>query len=76
MESGLQRSEALGPDGVSWALRLRVGAKQMKSKGYNGVPEAYSELRVAVYKLVEEAGHEKRESQKSYRQVPSGTATL
>jgi hypothetical protein len=44
-----------GPDGESWALTLGVGAKQVKSKGYNGVPENYSEFREAVYKLMEEA---------------------
>jgi hypothetical protein len=49
-----------GPDGESWALTLRAGAKQVKSKGYNGVPEAYSELRGAVYKLMEDARHRER----------------
>jgi hypothetical protein len=46
-----------GPDGESWALTLRVAAKQVKSKGYNGVPDAYSEFRAAVYKLMEDARH-------------------
>jgi hypothetical protein len=50
-----------GPDGESWALTLQAGAKQVKSKGYNGVPEAYSEFREAVYKLMEDARHHERE---------------
>jgi hypothetical protein len=50
-----------GPDGESWALTLRAGAKQLKSKGYNGVPDAYSEFRDAVYKLMEDARHHERE---------------
>jgi hypothetical protein len=50
-----------GPDGESWALTLRVGAKQLKSKGYNAVPGAYGEFRDAVYKLMEDARHHKRE---------------
>jgi hypothetical protein len=50
-----------GPDGESWALTLRAGAKQVKSKGYNGVPEDYSEFRGAVYKLMEDARHRERE---------------
>jgi hypothetical protein len=49
-----------GPDGESWALTLQAGAKQVKSKGYNGVPDAYSEFRAAVYKLMEEARHHER----------------
>jgi hypothetical protein len=49
------------PDGESWALTLRIGAKQLKSKGYNGVPEAYGEFRDAVYKLMEGARHHERE---------------
>jgi hypothetical protein len=50
-----------GPDGESWALTLRAGAKQVKSKGYNGVPDAYGEFRNAVYKLMEDARHHERE---------------
>ena len=50
-----------GTDGESWALTLRVGAKQVKSKGYNGVPDNYSEFRKAVYKLMEGARHHERE---------------
>jgi hypothetical protein len=50
-----------GPDGESWALTLRVGPKQVKSKGYNGVPEVYGEFRAAVYKLMEGARHHERE---------------
>lgn len=46
-----------GPDGESWALTLRRGAKQMKSKGYDAVPDAYGEFRDAVYKLMEDARH-------------------
>jgi hypothetical protein len=45
------------PDGESWALTLRTGAKQLKSKGYNAVPDTYGEFRDAVYKLIEEARH-------------------
>jgi hypothetical protein len=50
-----------GPDGESWALTLRVGANHVKSKGYNGVPNTYGELRGAVYKLIEDARHHGRE---------------
>jgi hypothetical protein len=50
-----------GSDGESWALTLRVGPKQVKSKGYNGVPDAYSKFREAVYKLMEDARHHERE---------------
>lgn len=46
-----------GPDGESWALTLRTGAKQLKSKGYNAVPDGYGEFRDAVYKLIEDARH-------------------
>jgi hypothetical protein len=53
-----KRSE---PDGESWALTLRVGTKQVASKGYNGVPDAYGEFRAAVYKLMEDARHHKEE---------------
>ena len=49
------------PDGESWALSLRTGAKQLKSKGYNAVPDGYSEFRDAVYKLMEDARHHERE---------------
>ena len=44
-----------GPDGESWALTLGYGAKQVKSKGYNGVPDAYGAFRDAVYKLMADA---------------------
>jgi hypothetical protein len=50
-----------GPDGESWALTLRAGAKQVKSKGYNAVPEGYGQFRDAVYKLMEEGRHHGRE---------------
>jgi hypothetical protein len=50
-----------GPDGESWALTLQIGAKQVKSKGYNGVPDAYAEFRNAAYKLMEDARHRERE---------------
>jgi hypothetical protein len=50
-----------GPDGESWALTLRAGAKEVKSKGYNGVPDGYGEVRDAVYKLMEEGRHPGRE---------------
>jgi hypothetical protein len=50
-----------GPDGESWALTLRARAKQLKSQGYNGVPDAYSEFRDAVNKLLEDARHHRRE---------------
>jgi len=43
------------PDGESWSLALRHGVNQVKSKGYNSVPENYSEFRDAVYKLMEDA---------------------
>jgi hypothetical protein len=43
------------PDGESWALTLRHGARQIKSKGYNAVPHAYSRFRSAVYELIENA---------------------
>ena len=49
------------PDGESWALTLRCETKQVKSKGYNGVPNAYGEFRDAVYKLMEDTRHHKRE---------------
>ena len=48
------------PDGESWALTLRTGAKELKSKGYNAVPDAYGEFRDAVYKLMEDARHHER----------------
>jgi hypothetical protein len=50
-----------GPDGESWALTLQTGAKQLKSKGYNAVPDVFGEFRDAVYKLVEDSRHHKRE---------------
>jgi hypothetical protein len=50
-----------GTDGESWDLTLRAGAKQLKSKGYNAVPDAYGEFRRAVYKLMEDARHHERE---------------
>jgi len=50
-----------GPDGESWALTLRTGEKQVKSKGYNGVPAGYGEFRDAVYKLMEDAHRHKQE---------------
>lgn len=50
-----------GPDGESWALTLRAGAKQLRSKGYSAVPDAYGEFRDAVYKLLEDARHHERE---------------
>jgi hypothetical protein len=43
------------PDGESWSLALRYRANQVKSKGYNAVPEGYSSFRDAVYKLMEKA---------------------
>ena len=43
------------PDGESWSLAMSYGANQVKSKGYNAVPEAYSAFRDAVYKLMEDA---------------------
>jgi hypothetical protein len=48
------------PDGESWALTLRTGAQQVKSKGYNAVPEGYGEFRDAVYKLMEDGRHHER----------------
>ena len=48
------------PDGESWALTLRAGAKQLKSKGYNGIPDAYGEFRDALYKLKDDARHHER----------------
>jgi len=50
-----------GPDGESWALTLQAGEKQVKSKGYNGVPHAYGEFLKAVYKLMENSHHHGRE---------------
>jgi hypothetical protein len=49
------------PDGDSWALTLRHGARQLKSKGYNAVPDAYSKFRSAVYELIEDARRHGRE---------------
>jgi hypothetical protein len=49
-----------GPDGESWALTLRAGTKQVKSKGYNGVPDGYSEFRGAVYRLMEDVRNPER----------------
>jgi hypothetical protein len=49
------------PDGESWALTLRTGARQVKSKGYNAVPDAYGEFRDAVYKLIGDARHHEHE---------------
>lgn len=43
------------PDGESWSLTLKYGAKQVKSKGYNAVPDAYNAFREAVHHLVEDA---------------------
>jgi hypothetical protein len=48
------------PDGESWALNLRCGSRQVKSTGYNAVPDAYGEFRAAVYKLLEDARHHER----------------
>jgi hypothetical protein len=41
-------------------LTLRTGAMQLKSKGYNAVPEGYGEFRDAVYKLMEDGRHHER----------------
>lgn len=49
------------PDGESWALTLQHGAKQVKAKGYNGVPDGYSAFRAAIYELREDARRQKRE---------------
>jgi hypothetical protein len=49
-----------GPDGESWALTLRAGPRQLKSKGYNAVPDTYSEFRDAVYNLMVDARRDKR----------------
>jgi hypothetical protein len=49
------------PDGESWALTLRRRARQMKSKGYNAVPDTYSKFRSAVYELIEDARRHSRE---------------
>ncbi len=43
------------PDGESWSLTMGHGAKEVKSKGYNAVPEAYSAFRDAVHGLMEDA---------------------
>jgi hypothetical protein len=50
-----------GPDGESWALTLRFGAREVKSKGYNGVPGAYSDFRDALHKLMESARRHERD---------------
>jgi hypothetical protein len=50
-----------GPDGESWVLTLRSGAKQVKSRGYNGLPDGYVEFRAAVYKLLEDSRRHERE---------------
>jgi hypothetical protein len=44
-----------GPDGESWALAMGYGARQLKSKGYNAVPDVYSGFRDAVHKLMTDA---------------------
>jgi hypothetical protein len=44
-----------GPDGESWSLAVGYGAKHVKSKGYNAVPDAYGAFRDAVHKLMEDA---------------------
>ena len=49
------------PDGESWSLNLGHSAKQVKSKGYNAVPDAYSKFRSAVYELIEDARRYKHE---------------
>jgi hypothetical protein len=49
------------PDWEAWALTLRTGVKQLKSKGYNAVPDTYGEFRDAVYKLIEDARHHEHE---------------
>jgi hypothetical protein len=49
------------PDGASWALTLRHGPRQIKSKGYNAVPDAYNNFRSAVYELIEDARRHQRE---------------
>ena len=43
------------PDGESWSSSLGHGAKQVKSKGYNAGPEAYSAFRDAVHGLMQDA---------------------
>jgi hypothetical protein len=54
-------SKRSGPDGESWALTLRFGAKQLNSKGYDAVPNAYAEFRDAVYQLRRDARQHKGE---------------
>jgi len=55
MESDYNDPKRDWPDGESWSLTLGHRAKQVKSKGYNAVPEAYSAFRDAVHVLLEDA---------------------
>jgi hypothetical protein len=52
------------PDGESWGLNLKYGVKQVKSKGYNAVPDGYAAFREAVRALVEDARRRERETPK------------
>jgi hypothetical protein len=45
------------PDGESWSLTVAHGAKRVRSKGYNAVPEAYGAFRDAVHGLMEDSRH-------------------
>jgi hypothetical protein len=60
-KSEYSSSKSSLPDGQSWSLTLGHGAKQVKSKGYNAVPEAYSTFRDAVRGLMEDARRHGRE---------------
>jgi hypothetical protein len=59
-KSDYSSSKSSLPDGESWSLNLEHGAKQVKSKGYNAVPEAYGKFREAVRSLMEDARRHSR----------------
>lgn len=54
-KSDYSSSKSNLPDGESWSLTLEHGAKELKSKGYNTLPEEYSKFRDAVRGLMEDA---------------------
>jgi len=54
-KSDYSSSNSSLPDGESWSLTLGHGAKEVKSKGYNAVPEAYGAFRRAVHDLMGDA---------------------
>jgi hypothetical protein len=55
------------PDGESWTVSVEHGAKRVRSRGYNAVPEAYGAFRDAVRDLMEDGRRRQPSSSKNTR---------